>query len=204
MDKERLTSHASGSAHEAEVEKADTHALGFWIYLMSDIIIFGVLFAVYFVLRPNTFGGPSTDQLFSLPNALAETLLLLTSSFTCGLALLASQKGKANQVIGWLVATFVLGGSFLWLELSEFGRFIAMNAGPSRSAFLSSFFTLVSTHGLHISVGLLWIVVAIIQIRLRGLTPSVQSKLGRFVLFWHFLDIVWIFIFTTVYLMGII
>lgn len=184
--------------------RAESHELGFWIYLMSDIIIFGVLFAVYFVLSTATFGGPGTDQLFSMRTALMETLILLSSSFTCGLALLASQKGKAGQVIGWLTATFALGGTFLWLEIGEFARFVAMGGGPSRSAFLSSFFTLVGTHGLHISVGLLWILVAIVQIRLRGLTPSVQSKLQRFVLFWHFLDIVWIFIFSAVYLFGLI
>ncbi len=187
-----------------EESRIENHALGFWMYLMSDIIIFGVLFAVYFVLRPNTFGGPGTHALFTLPNALVETLILLVSSFTCGLALLASQRGRAGQTIAWLAATFALGASFLWLELAEFARFAAMGAGPSRSAFLSAFFTLVGTHGLHIAVGLLWIVVAIAQIRMRGLTPSVRSKLGRFVLFWHFLDLVWIFIFTTVYLMGII
>ncbi len=194
----------AGAGAEAEAARAESHELGFWMYLMSDIVIFGVLFAVYFVMRGSTFGGPSTYQLFSLPNALAETLVLLVSSLTSGLALLASQKGKAGQVIGWLVATFALGAAFLWLELAEFARFAAVGAVPSRSAFLSAFFTLVGTHGLHITLGLLWIVVAIAQIRLRGLTPAVRSKIGRFVLFWHFLDLVWIFIFTTVYLMGML
>lgn len=181
----------------------ERRVFGFWVYLMTDLIIFGVLFAVYFVLRDSTFGGPTTDDLFSLTTALANTLVLLTSSFTCGLALIASQRGKANRTIGWLIATFVLGATFLTIELNEFGRFIAAGAGPSRSAFLSSFFTLVGTHGLHIAVGLLWIVVAVVQLRLKGLTPGMQSKLSRFALFWHFLDIVWIFIFSTVYLMGI-
>ena len=180
----------------------DKHIFGLWIYLMTDLIIFGVLFAVYFVLHGNTFGGPSSNDLFSLPAALASTLVLLFSSFTCGLALIASQRGKINQTISWLVATFALGATFLALELTEFSRFIAMGAGWQRSAFLSSFFTLVGTHGLHIAVGLLWIVVAIIQVKMRGLTPGVVSKLTRFAIFWHFLDIVWIFIFTTVYLMG--
>lgn len=207
MEKELMKQeHTRPRPREArhEADRADAHALGFWIYLMSDIIIFGVLFAVYFVLRSATFGAPSGDQLFSLSSALAETLLLLTSSFTCGLAYVASERGKADQVVAWLAATFLLGASFLTLELGEFGRFIAMGAAPSQSAFLSSFFTLVGTHGLHISVGLLWIIVAIVQVRVRGLTPSIRSKLGRFVLFWHFLDIVWIFIFSTVYLMGMI
>ena len=184
--------------------RGDRHILGFWIYLMTDLIIFGVLFAVYFVLRANTFGGPSSNDLFSLPTALANTLILLTSSFTCGLALIAAQRGKINQTIAWLIATFVLGATFLGLELTEFSRFIAAGAAPQRSAFLSSFFTLVSTHGLHITVGLLWIIIAIVQLKVKGLTPGVTSKLTRFTIFWHFLDIVWIFIFTTVYLMGIL
>ena len=189
---------------DQKATQADRHALGFWVYLMTDLIIFGVLFAVYFVLRANTFGGPSSEELFSLPTALVNTLVLLVSSFTCGLATIAAQRGKVNQTIAWLGATFVLGATFLTLELAEFSRFIAGGNGPQRSAFLSSFFTLVGTHGLHIAVGLLWIIVAIIQLKLRGLTPSVTSKLTRFTIFWHFLDLVWIFIFTAVYLLGIL
>lgn len=180
----------------------DTHIFGFWVYLMTDLIIFGVLFATYAVLQGNTFGGPTAAQLFSLPSALADTLILLTSSFTCGLAMLAAERKKVNQTIAWLGVTFALGATFLMLELSEFSRFIAMGDSWQRSAFLSSFFTLVGTHGLHIAVGLLWIVIAIIQIKVRGLTPSITSKITRFTLFWHFLDIVWIFIFTIVYLMS--
>lgn len=189
-------------ASEAANAQADKHIFGFWVYLMSDLIIFGVLFATYAVLQGNTFGGPSAQTLFSLPNALIETIVLLTSSFTCGLATLAAQRGKVNQTVTWLVATFVLGATFLTLELTEFAHFAAAGNTPQRSAFLSSFFTLVGTHGLHITVGLLWIIVAIIQLKLRGLTPAITSKLTRFTLFWHFLDIVWIFIFTMVYLMG--
>ena len=180
----------------------DTHVFGFWIYLMTDLIIFAVLFAAYAVLQGSTFGGPSPRDLFSMTNALVETFLLLASSFTCGLALIASEKGKAKQTIAWLAATFALGASFLTLELTEFGRFVAMGADWQRSAFLSSFFTLVGTHGLHISVGLLWIVIAAVQISVKGLTPPIRSKIMRFALFWHFLDIVWIFIFTMVYLLG--
>ncbi|HUC01518.1 MAG TPA: cytochrome o ubiquinol oxidase subunit III [Candidatus Paceibacterota bacterium] len=186
-----------------EASTADRHAFGFWVYLMTDLVIFGVLFAVYFVLQPATFGAPSAHDLFSLPTALANTLVLLTSSFTCGLATLAARRGKVNQVIAWLAVTFVLGATFLTIELTEFSHFISLGADWTKSAFLSSFFTLVGTHGLHISVGLLWIVVAIVQLKVRGLTPPIISKLDRFTLFWHFLDIVWIFIFTTVYLMGI-
>lgn len=180
----------------------DKHIFGFWVYLMSDLVIFGVLFAAYAVLQGNTFGGPSGQELFSLPTALANTLVLLTSSFTCGLGLLAAQSKKVNATIAWLAVTFVLGATFLTLELIEFSRFVAMGDNWQRSAFLSSFFTLVGTHGLHITIGLLWIVVAIVQLKVRGLTPAITSKLTRFTLFWHFLDIVWIFIFTMVYLMG--
>lgn len=187
---------------EKIMDQDDKHIFGFWVYLMTDLIIFGVLFAAYAVLQGNTFGGPSAQTLFSLPSALADTLVLLTSSFTCGLSVLAAQRGKVNQTIAWLAVTFVLGATFLTLELTEFSRFVAMGDSWQRSAFLSSFFTLVGTHGLHITVGLLWIIVAIIQIKLRGLTPAVTSKLTRFTIFWHFLDIVWIFIFTMVYLMG--
>ncbi len=186
-----------------EVANSDRHAFGFWIYLMTDLVIFGVLFATYVILRDNTFGGPSASILFSLPTALVETLILLTSSFTCGLAILAAHSGKVNQTIAWLTATFLLGSSFLSLEITEFSKFIAAGAGPQRSAFLSAFFTLVGTHGIHIAVGLLWILVAMAQIKVRGLTPGITSKLDRFALFWHFLDIVWIFIFTVVYLMGV-
>jgi cytochrome o ubiquinol oxidase subunit 3 len=189
---------------DTKAAQADTHVLGFWVYLMTDLIIFGVLFAVYFALRASTFGGPSSQDLFSLPTALVNTLVLLVSSFTCGLATVAAQRGKVNQTIAWLTVTFVLGATFLTLELAEFSRFIAGGNGPQRSAFLSSFFTLVGTHGLHIAVGLLWIIVAVIQLKLRGLTPGVTSKLTRFTIFWHFLDLVWIFIFTAVYLLGII
>jgi cytochrome o ubiquinol oxidase subunit 3 len=184
-------------------EHDDNATLGFWIYLMTDLVIFAGLFAAYAVLRNNNFGGPTSDQLFSLPMALAETLILLTSSFTCGLAMLALDREKRNHVIGWLSATFALGATFLVLELTEFSHFIAEGAGWQRSAFLSSFFTLVGTHGLHIAVGLLWIIVSIAQLSFRGLTPFTASKLKRFALFWHFLDLVWIFIFTIVYLMGI-
>ena len=190
------------SHHETSAATADRHIFGFWVYLMTDLVIFGVLFATYAVLQGNTFGGPSGGQLFSLPNALAETLILLTSSFTCGLAALAAQRGKVNQTIAWLATTFVLGATFLTLELTEFSGLVAGGNSWTRSAFLSSFFTLVGTHGLHITVGLLWIIVAIVQVKLRGLTPSISSKLTRFTLFWHFLDLVWIFIFTMVYLMG--
>lgn len=186
-----------------EAQTNNKAIFGFWVYLMTDLIIFAALFAAYAVLRGNTFGGPSGGDIFSLQGALAETLILLTSSFTCGLALLAARRGKADQAIAWFGVTFVLGLAFLGFEFSEFSRLIAGGNGPQRSAFLSSFFTLVGTHGLHIAAGLLWMIVSMVQIKLRGTSPFVVSKLERLALFWHFLDIVWIFIFTIVYLMGI-
>jgi cytochrome o ubiquinol oxidase subunit 3 len=183
-------------------ETNDKVIFGFWVYLMTDLILFAALFAAYAVLRGSTFGGPSGMQLFSLPNALVETLILLTSSFTCGLATLAANRGKKGQTLLWFGVTLILGLAFLHLELAEFKELVAGGNSPQRSAFLSSFFTLVGTHGLHIAVGLLWMVVSMIQIQVRGLTANVRSKLMRLALFWHFLDLVWIFIFTIVYLMA--
>lgn len=185
-----------------ETAAADKAIFGFWVYLMTDLIMFAALFATYAVLRNATFGGPTGAQLFDLPNALAETLILLTSSFTCGLAMLAAHAGKKAQTLSWFGVTFALGVAFLSFELAEFSKFIVAGNGPRANAFLSSFFTLVGTHGLHITVGLLWLVVGMIMLARKGLTPFVVSKLQRFALFWHFLDIVWIFIFTIVYLMG--
>ena len=140
--------------------KSDTKIFGFWVYLMTDLVIFAVLFATFIVLRDNTFGGPSGRELFDLPSALAETLILLTSSFTCSLATLAVHRKQKNLAIFWFIVTFALGVSFLSIEISEFSKFIHEGANWQRSGFLSSFFTLVGTHGLHISVGLLWMIVA--------------------------------------------
>lgn len=183
--------------------KDDKAIFGFWVYLMTDLIMFGALFATYAVLQGNTFGGPSGRTLFDLNGALAETIILLASSFTCGLAMLGVRRANKKQAIGWFSATLALGLTFLTLELNEFSRLVASGNGPQRSAFLSSFFTLVGAHGLHITIGLLWLVVALVQIKRLGLSEHTVSKLERFALFWHFLDIVWIFIFTVVYLMGV-
>jgi cytochrome o ubiquinol oxidase subunit III len=188
----------------AEREATDTKYLGFWIYLMTDCILFAGLFATYVVLRENTYGGPGGGDLFDLPFVLAETLILLTSSFVCGLAVLAARSGKKAQVIGWLAATFVLGASFLTLELNEFTKLAAEGHGWQESAFLSAFFTLVGAHGVHITIGLLWLVVVAWQILKSGFTSGTTRRLTLFSLFWHFLDIIWIFIFTIVYLMGVI
>lgn len=177
--------------------------LGFWVYLMTDFVLFASLFATFAVLRGDTFGGPDGEEIFKLPFVFAETMILLTSSFTCGLAMLAARTGQKRQVISWFIITFLLGAAFLGLELSEFHHLVAEGDSWRRSGFLSAFFTLVGTHGLHITIGLMWMVVMIYQTLKRGLTTSVVRKLTMLSMFWHFLDIIWIFIFTIVYLMGI-
>jgi cytochrome o ubiquinol oxidase subunit 3 len=185
----------------AKIE-SDTKVFGFWIYLMTDLVVFSALFATYFVLRNNTFGGPSGQELFDLPSALAETVILLASSFTCAMATLAVFGGKKKTALFWYLVTFALGIAFLTIEISEFHKFIKEGAGPSRSGFLSAFFTLVGTHGLHISVGLTWMLVEIVRIAIRPIVPFHVLRTFRMALFWHFLDFVWIFIFTSVYGLG--
>lgn len=178
--------------------------LGFWIYLMTDCVLFASLFASYAVLHHDTAGGPSSNALFSLSHSFAETMVLLFSSVACGLALLSSLQNKKNRIIFWLGVTFLLGGSFIALELSEFTQLVMEGHSWKKSAFLSSFFALVGTHGLHVSIGLLWLAVMMVQVMLFGITIHTFRRLVVFSLFWHFLDLVWIFIFTFVYLMGVI
>lgn len=184
--------------HEAEAN--DRVMFGFWVYLMTDLLMFAILFAVYAVLHGNTLGGETGRDLFSLPLALSETLLLLTSSFTCGIAMIAARQGKKNQTLLWFGVTFLLGLAFLSVELYEFAEFIHEGHTMQVNAFLSSFFVLVGTHGLHITSGLLWMAVTLVYVVKRGLSTSMVRKLALLSLFWHFLDIVWIFIFTVVYL----
>lgn len=185
-----------------EEQRTTTTLFGFWVYLMTDCVLFASLFATFAVLRGNTFGGPSGAQLFSLPYALTETLILLSSSFTVGLALLALQGRRTRQVLVLLAVTFALGAAFLGLELSEFHKLAHEGNSWQRSGFLSAFFTLVGTHGLHITTGLLWMGVMMAQVVRRGLTEPVRRRLTMLGLFWHFLDVIWIFIFSIVYLMG--
>ncbi len=176
---------------------------GFWVYIMTDCVLFASLFATYAVLRNSTFGGKSGLELFNMPYILVETMLLLTSSFTIGLGLLAASRNAKKQLLGWLSLTFILGLGFLVMELAEFSKMIAEGNGFQRSGFLSSYFTLVGTHGLHISAGLLWIIVMIFQVSRRGLKGSIRQKIACLGLFWHFLDVIWILIFSIVYLMGV-
>jgi cytochrome o ubiquinol oxidase subunit III len=186
--------------HEAEAN--DRVMFGFWVYLMTDLLMFAVLFAVYAVLHGNTEGGPGGGELFGLQLAFAETLILLTSSFTCGIGMIAARKGDKNQVLAWFGVTFLLGVAFLSLELSEFAELIGEGHTLSSNAFLSSFFVLVGTHGVHIISGLFWMLVTLLFVLVRGLNRHLVRKLALLSLFWHFLDIVWIFIFTIVYLMA--
>ncbi len=186
----------------AQTEADEKTVFGFWVYLMTDCILFASLFATYAVLRNNTNGGPDAGELFSLPFVLVETLLLLTSSFVCGLAILAAYNKNKSQALAWLGVTFLLGLAFVGMELYEFSQLVHEGNSWQSSAFLSAFFTLVGTHGLHITAGLIWISVIAMQIARRGITGSTMKRLTLFSLFWHFLDVVWIFIFTIVYLMG--
>lgn len=178
--------------------------LGFWAYLMTDCLIFGSLFATYAVLHNSTFHGPASRDLFSLPYAFVETMILLFSSVTCGFAILSSLKNRKSQLLFWLGISLLLGASFIAMELHEFIRLVEEGNSWTRSAFLSAFFSLVGTHGLHVSIGLVWMVALMAQIYWFGVTIFTFRRLIVFSLFWHFLDLVWIFIFTFVYLMGVL
>jgi cytochrome o ubiquinol oxidase subunit 3 len=176
---------------------------GFWIWLMSDIILFAAFFASYAVLSKNTAGGPSGRDLFDVGTVAAETACLLLSSFTCGIAMVGAQAGRRRMVYAGLALTCVLGAAFLALEMREFSRLIADGAGPTRSAFLSAFFALVGCHGLHVAVGLLWLLTMAAQVAAKGLRDDIQRRLLCFSLFWHTLDIVWVALFSLVYLVGV-
>ena len=177
---------------------------GFWMYLMSDCLIFAVLFATYGVLGRNYAAGPSGADLFELPLVAVNTSLLLLSSITYGLGMVAMQHGRKQHLLAWLAITGLLGLGFLSIELFEFTHLIHDGAGPQRSAFLSSFFTLVGTHGLHVTFGCIWLVTLMVQVGKLGLTRENKRRLVCLSMFWHFLDVVWIGVFTFVYLMGVL
>ncbi len=187
----------------ADTDAVAVQTFGFWIYLMSDLILFGTLFATFAVLGRNYAGGPTGKELFDLPYLVGETLFLLFSSVTYGLVMLAVHDGKKKWVLIGLAVTFLLGLGFVAMEINEFHSLVAAGHGPDVSAFLSSFFTLVGTHGAHVTFGLIWMAVVIGQVAVKGLTSPVQSRLMRLSMFWHFLDIIWIGIFSIVYLMGV-
>ena len=176
--------------------------LGFWIYLLSDLMVFACLFATFGVLGRSFAAGPSGADLFDLKLIAVNTAVLLLSSITYGFAMIAMQNRQKNGVIGWLAVTGVLGLAFLGIEVYEFHHLIHLGAGPQRSAFLSSFFALVGTHGLHVLFGVIWLVTLCIQVRKHGLTRANTRRVACLSMFWHFLDVVWIGVFTFVYLMG--
>jgi cytochrome o ubiquinol oxidase subunit 3 len=178
-------------------------AYGFWIFLLSDIVMFSALFAGYAVLARATAGGPTGAELFNQVNVALETACLLASSYTCGMMALAIGSRRRGATYLFALITFVLGAAFLALELREFAEMIAQGAAPQRSAFLSAFFTLVGCHGLHVTAGLIWLVVMMAQVATKGLRANVERRLICFSLFWHALDIVWVALFTVVYLMGV-
>jgi cytochrome o ubiquinol oxidase subunit 3 len=178
-------------------------AYGFWIFILSDIVMFAALFAAYAVLVGATAGGPTGAQLFSQGSVAIETACLLASSYTCGLMSLAVRSRRRTGIYLAAAVTFALGATFLTLEIREFAGMIARGATPQSSAFLSAFFTLVGCHGLHVTVGLGWLVVMMAQVALKGIQPAVDRRLLCFALFWHALDIIWVCLFTFVYLMGV-
>ena len=197
-----MSTHEHHDHHQQETDSR--LVFGFWLYIMSDCLIFASLFAAFAVLHNATFDGFSVKQFTDLPYVLTETLFLLASSFTYGMAILSLYKNNRNKVITWLIITFLLGLCFVALEVNEFTHLIGEGHGPDSSAAMSSFFTLVGTHGFHVSMGLFWMLVMIIQLFLFNTSDAVKRRLTYLGLFWAFLDIVWIFVFSIVYLMGAI
>lgn len=195
--------HADHGHHDDHHDHESIKILGFWMFLITDVILFGTLFATFSVLHNSTNGGPTPHEIFEMPGVIAETFILLTSSFTSGVAVLMMHKGNKKGLIGWLIITALLGASFIYLEVSEFIAMVHEGVTIGTSAYWSAFFTLVGTHGLHVSVGLIWMVALMIQIGKRGITPVTKRKVSIISLYWHFLDVVWIFVLTVVYLMGV-
>lgn len=191
------------SVQQQLAERDDTTKLGFWIYILTDVMLFGALFATYMILRHNTAGSVTTLDIVQPPYVLLQTMLLLASTFTVALATLAAKHGRMQMMKAQLVLTAVLGLGFLLMEINEFVTLASEGHTWQVSAFLSAFFALVGTHGAHILMGLIWLCTLLWLIDRRGMTPHVERKLGLFALFWHFLDIVWIFIFAVVYMFGI-
>jgi cytochrome o ubiquinol oxidase subunit III len=196
------TELARGRGGGGPAPKRIVAAYGFWIFILSDMVMFSALFAAFAVLRGNTAGGPTGSELFNLTNVFIETMCLLVSSYTCGLGVLSAERRQPQRFLIFAVITFALGAAFLIIEATEFARMVEMGAGPSRSAFLSAFFTLVGTHGVHVTGGLIALIYLGAQVIVKGLRAAVLRRLLCWSLFWHALDIVWVGVFTLVYLMG--
>ncbi|MGJ5176193.1 cytochrome o ubiquinol oxidase subunit III [Bradyrhizobium oligotrophicum] len=202
-----LTAHADphrlGSvAHAGPASKRIVTSYGFWIFLLSDIVMFSCFFASFAVLSGQTAGGPGGAQLFDLKNVAIETVLLLLSSFTCGMASIAADMRNRIWFQVSMAVTGLLGAAFLTLEVMEFADLVQRGAGPSRSAFLSAFFTLVGCHGLHVAAGILWLLTMMAQVVAKGFRADIQRRILCFALFWHALDIIWVAVFSMVYLLG--
>lgn len=197
--------HGSGhhDGHHDHHDQESMKMFGFWLFLITDVILFGTLFATYVVLRFNTDGGPTGAELLEMNGIIISTFILLTSSFTSGVAVLEMNRGNNRGLILWLAITALLGASFVFLEVNEFMHLVHEGATIGTSAYWSAFYVLVGTHGLHVSVGLVWMVALILQLSRRGITPVTKRKVSIISLYWHFLDVVWIFVFTIVYLMGV-
>ncbi|GGL49535.1 cytochrome aa3 quinol oxidase subunit III [Sporolactobacillus putidus] len=190
---------------EYTTEEGDLRIVGFWIFLAAELVLFGTLFASYLVMQSHTAGGPTARDLFKINPVMAETIILLVSSFTCGLGTLELRRHNTKGLIAWLVVTVILGFAFIGLEANEFYSYAVHEGAPiSRSAFLSGFFILLGTHGAHVSLGIVWVTSIIIQLAQRGITAVTARKAFMVGLYWHFLDVVWIFIFTAVYLTGLV
>ena len=196
------TELARGRGGGGPAPKRIVVAYGFWIFILSDMIMFSALFAAYAVLSGNAAGGPTGAELFNLRSVFIETMCLLLSSYTCGIGVLSAERGRPTLFLVFAILTFALGAAFLFIEATEFAGMVAKGAGPSRSAFLSSFFTLVGTHGVHVTSGLVALVYLVAQVLAHGLRAAVLRRLLCWSLFWHALDIVWVGVFTLVYLMG--
>ena len=204
MNTSVITAGHDIAGHHEHHDDGSKTLLGFWIYLMSDCLIFSGLFATFAVMAHAYAGGPTGKEIFDLNYVLGETMLLLVSSFTFGMAMLNMHAGRRNKVLAWLVVTFLFGAAFVGMEIHEFAALIHEGAGPDRSAFLSAYFTLVGTHGLHVTCGLIWIAVMLDMVRRHGLDGIVKRRLSCLSLFWHFLDVIWICVFTFVYLHGVL
>lgn len=178
--------------------------LGFWIYIMSDTLIFAVLFATFGVLRDRYAGGPTPQEVLEIPTVALNTAMLLISSITCGFAMLEMARHRKGATLFWLLVTGLFGAAFVGLELREFFGLVAEGAGPQRSAYLSAFFTLVGTHGTHVTIGIIWLITLMVQIARKGLINENTRRLMCFSMFWHFLDVIWIGVFSVVYLLGVL
>jgi cytochrome o ubiquinol oxidase subunit 3 len=198
-DRQPMAERAAGEL----VSKRIIVGYGFWIFLLSDIVMFSAFFATYAVLVGQTAGGPSGRELFDLSNTAIQTACLLLSSFACGIASVGAQARRGSWFYGAMAVTFMLGAAFLFLEVREFAGLVARGAGPTRSAFLSAFFTLVGCHGLHVTAGLLWLLTMMAQVFAKGYRADILRRVLCFSLFWHTLDIIWVGVFTIVYLMGV-